>query len=181
MKAILLILSFFLPLLSSASPFSRKEKILLSCVTQKWTSVELLQVTDRNETNQIFYVLQVTKTNRDRQSVGVHTESVSPIFFTENAQHTVMRKKPDGAFELIAEFVGTQPLNVSAVKLVGEPDGERGLKLSLEPGKPSIQRKDAKETQNAYDFFQNRWNQLLTSQDVLENPEALTNCSWENN
>ena len=181
MKAFTILLTLFLPLLSSASPFSRKEKILLSCVTQKWTSVELLQVTDNTQTNQIFYVLQLTRANRDRQSVGVHTESVSPVFFTENSQHTVLRKKTEGSFELVAEFVGTQPLNVSAVKLVGEPDGERGLKLSLQPGSPSIRRKDAKESQNSYDFFRSRWNQLLAVEDVLENPqEGLTNCSWEN-
>lgn len=165
---------------------ARIETTLLSCSTMKWTSVELNTLSVPNPSRPgsrlTSYELVLSKGSRDRQSVGIYTESRTPIFFTANGQKVNLNKKSNGEFELIAEFTGAQPMNASAVKLVGNLNAEKELEVRLLPGKTTLANpaEDVVESTHSFDFFKSRWDQFIKNEEVLSDATLdYLICAWQ--
>ena len=178
MKALFASLTLLIGL--SAHAGDRSEKVLLTCSTQKWSSVELLLVKQKASAGaQSSFLVRVSHAGRVRESVGVYTESETPVFFTDNAAKTHLHKNSDGSFVLTAEFSGTQPMNVSAVKLIGTKNAEGSLDLKLADAKPSLKIPDAEASSNSFEFFLGRWNEhILKDEVVFDTSAGLTGCNW---
>ena len=159
-----------------ASDFTRKEKVLLGCTTVKWSHVSLVEVETANSK---YYSLDVTHGARSRASVGAYLDSLTPVVFTGNGKNVSFTRKADGSFVLFAEFMGTQPLQVSAIRLVGKKVGD-SLVVSLENAEPVTNEPDLKKTEASYRFFKERFEKYITTDKTVmgaDNGELVCN-SW---
>ncbi|NCN41460.1 hypothetical protein GW916_09470 [bacterium] len=138
------------------------------CPTMKWSELSFTMTESFADERHGFEVtMDMHLGSRDRSSgAGAFTDAIRPVVWGRS--FTGLQDTANGGKEIVMEFEGTQPWNTSKMALDFTPAEDGAYIVSLKAIGNSIlideengQNKEA-NINFAYDFFQARWNDIVT-------------------